>query len=361
MTEKTILVMAGGTGGHVYPALAVAEFLREQGIRLFWMGTRAGIESRVVPEKGFQLLLVHVSGLRGKTLLRRISAPFMLLFALLQSLLIMLRYKPDVVLGLGGFTSGPGGIAAWLMRIPLFIHEQNAIAGLTNRLLAPFSRRVLLGFPGALIGKNVLITGNPVRRQIAAIDLPRIRYSQRAGQPLRLLVLGGSLGAAALNEVVPAVLAALPGSVRVEARHQTGISHFEKTRHLYEQQGLSPAKVDAYIDDMAEAYSWADLVLCRAGASTIGELCSAGVASILVPYPHAVDDHQTANARYLSEAGAAVLLPQFGLTVARLMELLTQFHNDRGLLLEMAVVARNKAFADATVRIGGICMEAAHG
>lgn len=360
MTEKRILVMAGGTGGHVYPALAVAEYLREQGICMFWMGTRNGLEARVVPEKGFPLLLVHVSGLRGKIMLRRISAPFMLIFALLQSLLIMLRYKPDAVLGLGGFTSGPGGIAAWMMRIPLYIHEQNAIAGLTNRLLAPFARLVMLGFPGALTGGNVLVTGNPVRSQIAAIDVPRIRYSQRQDQPLRLLVLGGSLGAAALNELLPAVLSGLPADVKIDVRHQTGTSHFENTCRLYQKHGLSVAKVDAYIEDMAAAYAWADLVLCRAGALTIGELCSAGVASILVPYPHAVDDHQTANARYLSEVGAAVLLPQAGLTVAKVAELITQFHADRGRLLDMAMAARNRALADATVRIGGICMEAVH-
>lgn len=361
MSEKTILVMAGGTGGHVYPALAVAEYLRDRGVRLFWMGTRSGIEARIVPEKGFPLLLIHVRGLRGKTLLQRLLSPFTLFLALVQSLMIMLKYRPDAVLGLGGFTSGPGGVAAWLLRIPLYIHEQNAIAGLTNRLLAPFARFIMLGFPGAMRGSRAITTGNPVRRQIESIPLPQERFAGRQNQPLRLLVLGGSLGATALNEVLPPVLAALPAHVRIEVHHQAGTSHIESTRQLYKQHGIDSAKVDAYINDMAGAYSWADLAFCRSGASTIGELCNAGVASILVPYPHAVDDHQTANAKYLSEAGAAVLLPQNEMTVPGIVKLLSGLHDHRERLLEMAVAARSRAFHDATTLIGSICMgEAAH-
>ncbi len=360
MAEKTILVMAGGTGGHVYPALAVAQYLREQGSRLLWIGTRNGIEARVVPENGFPLLLIHIRGLRGKTLLRRVMAPLMLMLALLQSLIIMIRYKPDAVIGLGGFVSGPGGIAAWLLRIPLFIHEQNAIAGLTNRLLAPLARTVMLGFPGALVGKHVITTGNPVRMEIRKLDTPQTRIGSRPHNPLRLLVLGGSLGAKALNELLPEVLSSLPDRVQIEVWHQTGATHIDMTRDLYARHQLHQARVDAYINDMAAAYSWADMVLCRAGASTIGEICSAGIASILVPYPHAVDDHQTANARYLSDAGAAILIPQSDLTVNGIRDLLSRFYSERRQLLDMATIARSKAFPDATSEISNICMGVGH-
>ena len=360
MAEKTILVMAGGTGGHVYPALAVAQYLREQGSRLLWIGTRNGIEARVVPENGFPLLLIHIRGLRGKTLLRRVTAPLMLMLALLQSLVIMIRYKPDAVIGLGGFVSGPGGIAAWLLRIPLYIHEQNAIAGLTNRLLAPLARTVMLGFPGALVGKRVITTGNPVRMEIRKLDAPQLRIGSRQHNPLRLLVLGGSLGAKALNELLPEVLSSLPDRVQIEVWHQTGATHIGVTRDLYATHQLHQARVDAYINDMAAAYSWADLVLCRAGASTIGEICTAGIASILVPYPHAVDDHQTANARYLSDAGAAILIPQSDLTVNGVRDLLSEFFSERAQLLEMSTIARSKAFPDATSHISHICMGAGH-
>ena len=353
--------MAGGTGGHVYPALAVADYLRERGIKIYWLGTHAGLESRVVPEHALPLLPVRVSGLRGKTLFRRIIAPLMILVALMQSLLIMLKYKPAAVIGLGGFVSGPGGIAAWLLRKPLYIHEQNAIAGLTNRLLAPFAKAVMLGFPGALHGGRVTITGNPVRKEIQSVNPPSVRLSGRDQQPLRLLVLGGSLGAQALNEILPAVLSSLPGVLHVEVWHQTGLVHIDATRALYTSHQLHSARLDGYINDMAAAYAWADLVLCRAGASTISEICNAGVAAILVPYPHAVDDHQTANARYLSDVGAAILLPQSELTTASVMGLLSRFYYERNKIMDMAIIARDKAFPDATTRIGGICMGGING
>jgi len=360
MSEKTILIMAGGTGGHIYPALAVAAYLREHGVKIYWLGTRAGLESRVVPEQGLPLLLVRISGLRGKTLSRWILAPVMLVFALIQSVMIMLKYRPAAVIGLGGFVSGPGGVAAWLLRIPLFIHEQNAIAGLTNRLLSPLAKTVMLGFPGALNGTRIITTGNPVRREIQSIKHPSARIIGREHQPLRLLVLGGSLGARALNEALPRVLATLPAHIRVDVWHQTGAAHIESTRGLYASYAPGTARVDAYINDMASAYAWADLVLCRSGASTVSEICSAGIAAILVPYPHAVDDHQTANARYLSDAGAALLVPQTELTVTSLTDLLCRFHGERNTLLDMAIIARQQAFPDAASRIGEICMGNVH-
>jgi UDP-N-acetylglucosamine--N-acetylmuramyl-(pentapeptide) pyrophosphoryl-undecaprenol N-acetylglucosamine transferase len=284
----------------------------------------------------------------------------MLMLALLQSLVIMIRYKPDAVIGLGGFVSGPGGIAAWLLRIPLYIHEQNAIAGLTNRLLAPLARTVMLGFPGALQGTRVVTTGNPVRTEIRKLESPVTRFASRQHKPLRLLVLGGSLGAMALNELLPEVLVSLPEHVQVDVWHQTGATHIEVTRELYARHQLREVRVDAYINDMAAAYSWADMVLCRAGASTIGEICAAGIASILVPYPHAVDDHQTANARYLSDAGAAILIPQASLSAVMISDLLSGFFRERKTLLDMAMIAKSKAFPDATTKIGNICMGVSH-
>jgi UDP-N-acetylglucosamine--N-acetylmuramyl-(pentapeptide) pyrophosphoryl-undecaprenol N-acetylglucosamine transferase len=348
--------MAGGTGGHVYPGLAVAEHLRELGVQLAWLGTRAGLESRVVPANSIRLFTIYIGGIRGKKISRRLAAPFMVIIALLQSLWIIQRYRPMAVIGLGGFVSGPGGLAAWLLRIPLYIHEQNSIAGLTNRLLAPLARAVMQGFPGALKGNKVVTTGNPVRKDILLVSQHHDRTSGREQQPLRLLVLGGSLGAQALNEVLPAALRALPPGIRIEVWHQTGREHHAAASVRYQEHGLHASKVVPYIEDMAAAYAWADLVLCRAGALTISELCITGVASVLVPFPHAVDDHQTANARYLSEAGAAILVPQSELSAARLAGLLCEFTENRGKLEDMAKLARSRAYPHATADIARICM-----
>lgn len=356
MAPRLVLIMAGGTGGHVYPGLAVAEYLREQGIQLAWLGTRAGLESRVVPANRIRLFTIYIGGLRGKKLSRRLAAPFMLAIALLQSMWIILLHRPKAVIGLGGFVSGPGGLAAWLLRIPLYIHEQNSIAGLTNRLLAPLARAVMQGFPGALDGEKVVTTGNPVRKDMLGIHTPQQRIAGREHAPLRLLVLGGSLGAQALNEILPLAVSALPPETRIELWHQTGKDHFAAASARYQDQGLDTCKIVPYIEDMAAAYSWADLVLCRAGALTISEICVVGIASILVPFPHAVDDHQTANARYLSDAGAAVLVPQTELSVSKVVDLLREFAGNRGKLVEMAKLARSKAFPQATADIARICM-----
>lgn len=358
-SPKPVMIMAGGTGGHVYPALAVADYLRDQGVPLFWLGTRRGLEYSVVPARDIRLFTIRVSGLRGKGVARWLLAPLNLGIALAQALSILRRCRPGAVLGMGGFASGPGGLAAWLLRIPLFIHEQNAIAGLTNRLLSHLAVRVMQAFPGTFNGARVTTTGNPVRRDILAVPPPAQRPARSADQPLRLLVLGGSLGARVLNETVPAALAQLPPDAAVTIRHQSGRAHLDATRAVYRDLHLDEGGVVPYIDDMASAYAWADLVLCRAGALTLSEICSVGLAAILVPYPHAVDDHQTANARRVVEAAAAVLLPQPQLNAAALAALLAEFAGDRRRLLDMAEKSRSFGRPDATAEVAQPCLEVA--
>jgi UDP-N-acetylglucosamine--N-acetylmuramyl-(pentapeptide) pyrophosphoryl-undecaprenol N-acetylglucosamine transferase len=355
--RRPVLIMAGGTGGHVFPALAVAHELTTLGVPVSWLGTRRGLEARVVPEAGYPLSTIRVSGLRGKGLLRKLLAPLMLVLALWQTLIVFLRLRPAAVLGMGGFASGPGGVTAWLLRRPLLIHEQNAIPGKTNRLLAPLARRVMEGFPGSLpAARHAVHTGNPVRAEILAVPAPEQRFSERA-DALRLLVVGGSLGAKALNEAVPQAIGRLPAGDRPQVHHQTGAAGFEAVQHSYRGVADS-ARVEAFIKDMAAAYAWADLVVCRAGALTVAELAAAGVAAVLVPFPHAVDDHQTANANYLVTAGAAVLVPQAELDAAALATLLARFAGRRDELLEMARAARALARPEAARQVAGLCLEA---
>lgn len=352
MTRKRpFLIMAGGTGGHVFPALAVAEQLRTSGWPVHWLGTRAGLEARVVPPTGIPVHWIRVKGLRGKGIARKLAAPFMLLWALLQTGAVLLRVRPAAVLGMGGFVTGPGGIMAWVLRRPLVIHEQNSIAGLTNRLLRPFAGQVLEAFPGSL--KGARHTGNPVRASIA--ETPFVAPDLRDRRP-RLLVVGGSLGAAVLNEQVPVALAGIDPAQRPEVWHQTGIKLIDAARAAYAQAGVD-ARLDAFIEDMADAYGWADLVLCRAGALTVAELAAVGVASILVPYPYAVDDHQTANARYLVDAGAAVLLPQSEMDVARLQRELLLLQQPET-LVRMARQARGRALPRAAATVAEACIAA---
>jgi UDP-N-acetylglucosamine--N-acetylmuramyl-(pentapeptide) pyrophosphoryl-undecaprenol N-acetylglucosamine transferase len=356
--RRPVLIMAGGTGGHVFPALAVADELSSRGVPVSWLGSRRGLEARVVPAAGYVLSSIRVSGLRGKGVLHLLIAPFMLAFAVFQSLVIFLRLRPMAVLGMGGFASGPGGLVAWLLRCPLVIHEQNSVAGLTNRLLAPLARYVLEAFPGSLpAARHAVHTGNPVRDAIAALPEPAQRMGERSGA-LHLLVIGGSLGAQALNRVVPQAVARLSLEARPQIHHQTGQADADAVRTRYRELG-SDARVDAFVEDMAAAYAWADLVVCRAGALTVAELCAAGVASILVPFPHATDDHQTGNAGYLADAGAAVLVPQPELTAESLAERLVAYRADRSALLEMASRARGLARPDAARRVAGFCLQAA--
>ena len=361
MQPRPILIMAGGTGGHVYPALAVADYLRERGVKVLWMGTAIGLEARVVPMNGYQLFTLNISGLRGNGIVRWILAPFKLSLAIWQALKIISKYKPAAVLGMGGYASGPGGIAAWLLRTPLYLHEQNAIAGLTNRILLPLAKQVMQGFPLTFPSQNkVRTTGNPVRQAISVIPEPQQRYKSRQADRMRLLILGGSLGARKLNQVVPAAIKELPHDVVIEVWHQTGEKNLSDTVQLYGELGVSDVRIDAFIEDMTEAYSWADLVLCRAGALTIAELCVAGLAAILVPFPYAVDDHQTANARYLSESGAAVLLPEPELHESSLAALLQELFQTRQRVLDMANKCRALAYPDATRDVSASCMELAN-
>jgi UDP-N-acetylglucosamine--N-acetylmuramyl-(pentapeptide) pyrophosphoryl-undecaprenol N-acetylglucosamine transferase len=354
----TVLIMAGGTGGHVFPALAVARLLRERRCEVVWVGTQRGLEARVVPANGFTIEWLSVTGLRGKGFMTWLLAPWRLTVAVLQALGVLRRRKPAVVLGVGGFVTGPGGLAAWLMRRPLLIHEQNAIAGLTNRWLARLAREVLEAFPGSFpSGVQARCIGNPVRREIAALPAPETRFAYRSG-PIRVLVIGGSLGAARLNLQMPRALALMPNAARPEVRHQAGERGFEEARQAYAQAGVL-AHVEPFIEDMASAYGWADLVVCRAGAITVSELAAAGLGAILVPFPAAVDDHQTHNARFLTETGAAVLIADRDLEAERLCAELTRLTADRGQLLEMARRARSRALPNAADELTRAVLHAA--
>lgn len=355
---RIALVMAGGTGGHVFPALATAEKLQAQGVEVEWLGSRHGIEAELVPAAGLKLHAIEVRGLRGKGKLSLLLAPFKLLLALWQALKVVRRVKPDVVLGMGGFASGPGGLAAWLLGIPLIIHEQNAVAGMTNKTLSKFAKCVLEAFQGAF--NQTLKTesvGNPVRGSILEMAPPEQRMTQRTGK-IRLLVVGGSLGAKAINDLLPEVLAGMPEYERPEVWHQAGKRNIEETLKHYESLGLTDCKVVPFIDGMDEAYAWADVVLCRAGALTVSELSIAGVASILVPFPFAVDDHQTKNAAFLAEQGAAVLIQQKDLSQPSLERLLKEKFNQREALITMANKARSLGRPEASDRVANVCLEA---
>jgi UDP-N-acetylglucosamine--N-acetylmuramyl-(pentapeptide) pyrophosphoryl-undecaprenol N-acetylglucosamine transferase len=349
--SKTLLVMAGGTGGHIMPGLAVAEHLREQGWRIAWMGNPDGMEAKLTAGRGYEMAWVHFTALRGKGWLRKLLLPFNLLRGFSQAWSQLKRIQPDVVLGMGGYISFPGGMMASLRGIPLVLHEQNSVAGLANRVLAAFADRILTGFPDVL--KQGIWVGNPVRPEIAVLPAPTIRYAQHSG-PLRVLVVGGSLGAQALNEALPKALALIPESERPAIVHQAGEKHLPMLNSLYTSAGVR-ADCVAFINDMAGAYDWADLVICRAGALTVAELAAAGVASLLVPFPHAVDDHQTSNARFLSNAGAAILLPQDQLTPEHLAEIRNL---SRQQLTQMAEKGRALARPEATAAVTQVCAEA---
>ena len=355
----SVLVMAGGTGGHVFPALAVARQLESEGARVVWLGTPDSFESRLIPDTGIQFHEVPVRGLRGKGWLGWVQAPFALTRALLLALRALRELSPDLVLGMGGYATGPGGVAARLLGKPLVIHEQNAVPGLTNRLLARIATRVLEAFPCSFpASRRARHTGNPVREEVVELPAPEQRLTGRSG-PLRLLVLGGSQGARVLNEVVPAAIAGLADPAIVEVRHQTGEAYLEDTRERYHRAGIAAEPV-AFIEDVAGAYGWADLVVCRAGALTISELAVAGVASVLVPFPYAVDDHQTRNGLHLANAQAAVLIDQSDLNATRLGSLLAEFHGARERLLRMAVAARRLGIPTATRQVSDCCLELAH-
>lgn len=354
-----ILIMAAGTGGHVYPALSTADYLRAQGWQVDWLGSGKGIEARLVPEAGYPLHCIDITGLRGKGRLSLLTAPWRLAKSLWQAWRLLGQIKPDCVLGMGGFVAGPGGLAAFLRRKPLLIHEQNAIPGLTNRLLRPLSSRVMQAFKGAFADPNALTVGNPIRPEFNQSG----KVDKSASDTCNLLVVGGSLGALALNKVIPLGLAEMLNDInsqQLSVRHQCGPKHLAVTQEAYATAKVE-AQVDAYIDDMPAAFAWADLIICRAGALTVSELAAAGKAAILVPFPHAVDDHQTANAQALVAAGAGVLMPQTNLTAAHLASVLTPLITQPELRQEMAQAALTLAQPEATQVVAQQCMEAVNG
>ncbi|WP_444633216.1 undecaprenyldiphospho-muramoylpentapeptide beta-N-acetylglucosaminyltransferase [Cupriavidus oxalaticus] len=350
---RTLLVMAGGTGGHVFPGLAVAQALREQGWNIVWLGNRTGMEATLVPKHGIPMEYIQFGGLRGKGLLTKLLLPLNLLRAFWQSIGALRRVRPNVVLGMGGYITFPAGMMASLLGRPLVLHEQNSIAGLANKVLAKVADRVLCAFPDTLPGGEW--TGNPVREELAHLDAPEARYGQRTG-PLRLLVVGGSLGAAALNEVVPKAIALLPQSERPVVTHQAGARQIDTLRANYAAAQV-PAQTLPFIDDMARAYADADLVICRAGAMTVSEVAAAGVAALFVPFPHAVDDHQTTNAKFLSSQGAALLVQQQDLTAEGLAQTIASL--TRPQLKDMARMARGLAKPEATRRVAEVCSQLA--
>ena len=346
----TLMVMAGGTGGHVYPAMAVADYMQAQGWNIVWLCTEGGMENKLIEDKPYEKAMITMQGVRGKGLAGWLLVPVKLFKASRQSHAAIKQFQPNVVLGMGGFAAFPGGLKAWMMAKPLVIHEQNSIAGLTNKVLAIFATRVLAAFPSAF-GNKATLVGNPVRAEITQLPTPQQRYQQRTGK-LNLLVVGGSLGAQALNEVLPKALANLPKET-FNVVHQAGEKHITALQANYQAAGVE-ADTKAFIQNMSEMYAWADVVICRAGALTIAELACVGVASVLVPFPHAVDDHQTYNAQYLSDAGAAKLIQQTEFNVQKATEILSSL--TREICLAMAIKAKALAKPEAASAVAKICM-----
>ena len=356
--ESPVMIMAGGTGGHIFPGLAVARALRDRRVPVLWLGADGGMETRLVPANNFPIETIAVRGLRGKGLLSKLGAPFVVVRSVLQAIGALRRANPRAVISFGGYAAGPGGMAAWLLRRPLIVHEQNRAPGFTNRVLARLARRVLCGFPDSFPGVPNETVGNPVRSEIAAVPPPAERFANRSG-PLRLLVLGGSQGARAINAAVPMVIARLQDTHAFEIRHQCGEKMLDDARRAYDAAGVS-ASIEAFITDMAAAYGWADLVIGRAGALTVAELCAAGVGSILIPFPGAVDDHQARNAEFLAEAGGGTWMRQDGQLEDALRDRLALLAGDRAQLLALAVAARKAAFPDAAQAVADIALQEAH-
>jgi UDP-N-acetylglucosamine--N-acetylmuramyl-(pentapeptide) pyrophosphoryl-undecaprenol N-acetylglucosamine transferase len=353
------MIMAGGTGGHVFPGLAVADELKARDCDVVWLGTQRGLEARLVPQHGIEIEWITIAGVRGRGVFAYISAPFRIVGAVLEALRALRRRKPAAVLGMGGFVAGPGGLAAWLARKPLLIHEQNSVAGTTNRWLAPFAKRVFEAFPQSFPASvHAELIGNPVRRSLTALEAPRARLGARRGQRRRVLVIGGSQGARILNATVPRALAEIPEDVRPEVWHQAGRAGLAAAREAYAAAGVV-GRVDEFIDDMGAAYQWADLVVARAGALTVSELATIGVGAILVPFKAAIDDHQTLNARHFVGGGAGVLIAEQELSPAGLAAALTSSLGDFERLVAMAEAARELAKLAAAEKLADACLEAA--
>ncbi len=347
--NKIILIMAGGTGGHILPALAVAKALQKIGVTIHWLGTSQGLENQLVSPSGIFIHHLNMQGIRGKGLLALLIAPFRLSLATLQAIRVIHQIKPNIVLGFGGYVSAPGGLAAWLLRKTLTLHEQNAILGSTNRYLSRLASQVFQTFPNTFPASLKAITcGNPIREEILAIAPPEQRFKTRwqdPNAPLRILILGGSQGAAWLNEIIPQTILLLPIAERPEIWHSAGQQQITQTRARYESLHIS-ARVSGFIADMAQAYAWADVVICRAGASTVSEIMAVGVASILIPYPHAIDDHQTKNARYLADRHAAIWMSQHQCDSPKLAACLSTFYRDKHQLFDIAMAAKKLAMTD---------------
>lgn len=351
---KTLMVMAGGTGGHVYPAIAVADCLKKQGWKIVWLCTVGGMENRLIENKGYDKAMITMQGVRGKGLMGWVLLPVKLAKAFSQSAAAIRRYQPNVVLGMGGFAAFPGGLMARVLGKPLVIHEQNSVAGLTNKVLAKIATKVLVAFPGAF-NERAQLLGNPVREDIVDLPAPESRFAGRS-DALRLLVVGGSLGAQALNTIIPKAIATMPEAKRPQIIHQAGVKHIDALNENYKKAGVK-ADTRAFIDDMASIYAWADFVICRSGALTVAEVSAVGLGSLMIPFPFAVDDHQTTNALYLVNSGAALLIQQKELTVETLAETISGLNREK--CLSMAMKAKALGKPKATKDVANICMEVA--
>ena len=349
-TNKTLLIMAGGTGGHVFPGLAVADKLKSEGWSVSWLGTKDRMEAQLVPEHGYEIDFIDIAGVRGNGVKRLLMAPIQIIKSIVQARRVLKKRQVKLVLGMGGFASGPGGIAAWMMGIPVVLHEQNAAAGLTNRILSRFSKKVLMGFAGAFKGNKAILVGNPVRQ--ALIDLPEKKIST-ADKPLNVLVIGGSLGAKVLNECLPEAFSRFTDG-QLKIRHQSGKGHDVGLIKTYQDLNLK-VDVQAFVTNMDEAYAWADLIICRAGALTVAEVAVAGLPAIFVPLPHAVDDHQTKNAQDLLNKKAAVIIPQNELNADKVSDYLQTFSQNREMLSKMSENSKRTAIIDATERVASVC------
>ena len=344
--------MAGGTGGHVFPGLAVADKLKAQGWNVSWLGTADRMEAELVPKHGYEIDFIDIAGVRGNGIKRLLMAPLRIIKSVLQARKVLKEKQVDLVLGMGGFASGPGGIAAWTMGIPVLLHEQNAAAGLTNRILAKFSKKILMGFDGAFSDEKALLVGNPVRESV--ISLPE-KVISAATEPLKVLVVGGSLGAKVLNDLLPDVIEQFPNQV-LDVLHQTGKGHFEQVKAVYQNKNLQ-VDVQEFITDIDAGYAWADVVICRAGALTVSEIAVVGVPAIFVPLPHAVDDHQTKNAQDLVNREGAILIPQKQLNAKKLSDYLSAFSQNRQLLIDMSLKCKKGAITNATERVAELCIQ----
>jgi len=350
--NKTLLVMAGGTGGHVFPGLAVADFLKETGWNVSWLGTADRMEAQLVPQHGYEIDFIDIAGVRGNGVKRLLMAPLRIAKSILQARKVLKARKVDLVLGMGGFASGPGGIAAWSLGIPVVLHEQNAAAGMTNRILARFSKKVLMGFSGAFVNEKAILVGNPVRKSV--LSLPEKKISSPSSA-LNVLVVGGSLGAKVLNELLPDVVEKFSVET-LSVIHQTGKGHYQNVKNIYQNKGLH-VDVQEFITDMDKSYAWADVIICRSGALTVSEIAVVGLPAIFIPLPHAVDDHQTKNAQDLVNKEAAILIPQKELNVKKLSDYLRTFSQNRQLLIEMSKKSKNTAIFDSTERVANICID----